>query len=110
MSLLMVSEEIPGSGGVVPLLACSGHEWQTRLRTGRTRALDKLPGASRSFLAGYDAPAWADVVADRGSEISQCIEAQLGAVAPLSRLSGVQVFEHGAWHTWPLAFQGAARV
>jgi len=29
----------------------------------------RLPGASRVVLAGYDAPGWADVVADRTDEI-----------------------------------------
>jgi ubiquinone/menaquinone biosynthesis C-methylase UbiE len=32
-------------------------------------AQGRLPGASRHVLAGYDAPGWADVVADRTAEI-----------------------------------------
>ncbi len=32
-------------------------------------ALARLPGASRHVLTGYDAPGWADVVADRTGEI-----------------------------------------
>ncbi|HEY0183259.1 MAG TPA: methyltransferase domain-containing protein [Rhodopila sp.] len=35
----------------------------------------RLPGASRHVLAGYDAPGWADVVADRSEEITELLSA-----------------------------------
>ena len=34
------------------------------------RALSRLPSAQRHVLAGYEAPGWVDVVADRGDEIA----------------------------------------
>src|SRR4030095_4242510 len=37
------------------------------------RAESRLPGARRIVLAGYDAPGWADVVADRTDEIVQAM-------------------------------------
>lgn len=33
------------------------------------RAADRLPGSQRMVLAGYDAPGWADVVADRTADM-----------------------------------------
>jgi SAM-dependent methyltransferase len=38
-------------------------------------ALARLPRASRRVLAGYDAPGWADVVADRTGEIVEVLSA-----------------------------------
>jgi ubiquinone/menaquinone biosynthesis C-methylase UbiE len=38
-------------------------------------ALARLPNASRHVLAGYEAPGWADVVADRASEIVEVLSA-----------------------------------
>jgi hypothetical protein len=38
------------------------------------RAERRLPGSERVVLAGYDAPGWADVVADRTDEIATHIE------------------------------------
>ena len=38
------------------------------------RAERRLPGSERVVLAGYDAPGWADVVADRTDEIAGYIE------------------------------------
>ena len=38
------------------------------------RAEQRLPGARRIILAGYDAPGWADVVADRTDEIAASME------------------------------------
>jgi len=38
------------------------------------RAEQRLPGSERVVLAGYDAPGWADVVADRTDEIAARIE------------------------------------
>ncbi len=40
-----------------------------------TRAEHRLPGAQRVVLAGYEAPGWADVVADRNDEIAAYMEA-----------------------------------
>ena len=36
-----------------------------------SRAAERLPGAIRHVLDGYDAPGWADVVADRTGEIAE---------------------------------------
>src|SRR6185437_7810757 len=49
------------------------------------RAEQRLPGARRTILAGYDAPGWADVVADRTDEIAASMEeffARLPAADP----------------------------
>lgn len=48
--------------------------------TGATveRAAARLPGAKRLVLADYDAPGWADVVADRGDEIVREMTGFLG--------------------------------
>ncbi|MBI2737287.1 MAG: methyltransferase domain-containing protein [Rhodospirillales bacterium] len=42
------------------------------------RAEARLPGSRRMVLAGYDAPGWADVVADRTDEIVQAMSGFLG--------------------------------
>ena len=42
------------------------------------RALPRLPGADRRVLAGYAAPGWADVVADRSEAISGWMSGWLG--------------------------------
>ena len=42
------------------------------------RAETRLPGSRRVVLAGYDAPGWADVVADRTDEIVQAMSGFLG--------------------------------
>ncbi len=47
--------------------------------TARARA--KLAGVRRIVLAGYDAPGWADVVADRTDEIVEAMTASLGPLA-----------------------------
>ena len=44
------------------------------------RAAERLAGARREVLAGYDAPGWADVVADRGQEIDQILSEHLSSV------------------------------
>src|SRR5262249_43825690 len=44
------------------------------------RAAQRLGGARRHVLEGYDAPGWADVVADRGEEIERAMVDHLGAV------------------------------
>ena len=51
------------------------------------RAATRLRGATRLVLAGYDAPGWADVVADRTDEIARAMSDFLGrleADAPAS--------------------------
>ena len=45
------------------------------------RAAERLPGARRRILAGYDAPGWADVVADRGAEIALFMVGHLDGAA-----------------------------
>jgi SAM-dependent methyltransferase len=42
------------------------------------RAAQRLPAAQRHLLGNYDAPGWADVVADRGEEIAARMIAFLG--------------------------------
>ncbi len=42
------------------------------------RAETRLPGSRRIVLGGYDAPGWADVVADRTDEIVQAMSGFLG--------------------------------
>ena len=46
-----------------------------------SRAEARLPGARRIVLGGYDAPGWADVVADRTDEIVQAMSSFLGGLA-----------------------------
>ena len=51
------------------------------------RAEARLPGSRRVVLAGYDAPGWADVVADRTDEIVRAMSGflgKLGADVPTS--------------------------
>lgn len=50
-------------------------------------AVARLPGASRHVLAGYDAPGWADVVADRTADIVAHL-ADLPAVPPVELRPG----------------------
>ncbi len=45
------------------------------------RAATRLPGATRTLLTDYDAPGWADVVADRTDEISKNVTRFLDVVA-----------------------------
>jgi len=42
------------------------------------RAAARLPGAARMVLSGYDAPGWADVMADRTAEVAEAMIAHLG--------------------------------
>jgi len=60
------------------LLMISGESGLTAEVTVRAEA--RLVGARRIVLAGYDAPGWADVVADRTDEIVQAISGFLGAL------------------------------
>lgn len=50
-------------------------------------ALARLPGATRHILAGYDAPGWADVVADRTAEIVAHL-ADLPTIPPVALTPG----------------------
>ena len=52
--------------------------------------LNRLPGASRHVLAGYDAPGWADVVADRTGQIVAILSA-LPPLAPVRLAAGAAV-------------------
>jgi SAM-dependent methyltransferase len=58
------------------LLMITGESGLTAEVTARAEA--RLPGARRIVLAGYDAPGWADVVADRTDEIVQAMSGFLG--------------------------------
>lgn len=60
------------------LLMISGERGLTADVTARAAA--RLAGARRVVLAGYDAPGWADVVADRTEEITREITDLLGRV------------------------------
>ncbi len=51
------------------------------------QAQDRLPGATRTVLAGYDAPGWADVVADRTAEVLAVFDA-LPSLPPADLPSG----------------------
>jgi ubiquinone/menaquinone biosynthesis C-methylase UbiE len=67
------------------LLMICGERGLTADVTGRAAA--RLRGATRRVLAGYDAPGWADVVADRTDEIAREVSDFLGrlnADAPAS--------------------------
>ncbi len=78
----------PVSFGAVPgrLLMICGDGGMTADVTARAEA--RLPGSRRIVLAGYDAPGWADVVADRTDEIVPAMSGFLGkftADAPTSQ-------------------------
>src|SRR3954465_11425545 len=60
------------------LLMICGENGLTAEVTARAEA--RLPGARRIVLAGYDAPGWADVVADRTNEIAQAMSGFLGGL------------------------------
>ena len=70
----------PVSFGAMPerLLMISGDGGLTGDVTSRAEA--RLPGSRRTVLAGYDAPGWADVVADRTDEIVQEMSGFLAAL------------------------------
>jgi ubiquinone/menaquinone biosynthesis C-methylase UbiE len=71
----------PASFAALPerLLTISGEGGLTADVTARAQA--RLPGSRRVVLAGYDAPGWADVVADRTDEIVQAMSAFLGSLS-----------------------------
>src|SRR5580765_1822438 len=58
------------------LLMICGESGLTAEVTARAEA--RLPSARRVVLAGYDAPGWADVAADRTDEIVQAMSGFLG--------------------------------
>jgi SAM-dependent methyltransferase len=60
------------------LLMICGESGLTAEVTARAEA--RLPGARRIVLAGYDAPGWAEVVADRTDEIVQAMSGFLGGL------------------------------
>ena len=71
------------------------------------RALPRLPGAERHVLRGYQAPGWADVVADRTDVIAGWMTGHLrrfaadppnAAVAAEGVVTGVSYRVHGAGH------------
>ncbi|HZX83365.1 MAG TPA: methyltransferase domain-containing protein [Reyranella sp.] len=68
----------PVSFGALPerLLMICGEGGLTAEVTARAAA--RLPGSRRVVLAGYDAPGWADVVADRTDEIVRAMSGFLG--------------------------------
>ena len=68
----------PVAFGALPerLLMISGEGGLTAEVTARAEA--RLPGSRRAVLAGYDAPGWADVVADRTDEIVRAMSGFLG--------------------------------
>ena len=77
----------PVSFGALPerLLMICGEGGLTAEVTARAEA--RLPGSRRVVLAGYDAPGWADVVADRTDEIVRAMSrflGKLGADVPTS--------------------------
>ena len=61
------------------------------------RAEARLPGSRRVVLAGYDAPGWADVVADRTDEIVRAMSGFLGklrADVPAERVARGRACRH----------------
>jgi ubiquinone/menaquinone biosynthesis C-methylase UbiE len=68
----------PVAFGALPerLLMICGEGGLTAEVTARAEA--RLPGSRRVVLAGYDAPGWADVVADRTDEIVRAMSGFLG--------------------------------
>jgi ubiquinone/menaquinone biosynthesis C-methylase UbiE len=70
----------PVSFGALPerLLMISDEGGLTAEVTARAEA--RLPGSRRVVLAGYDAPGWADVVADRTDEIVRAMSGFLGTL------------------------------
>ena len=68
------------------------------------RALPRLPGAQRQVLAGYAAPGWADVIADRTDAVVGRLTGFLDhfsadpprAVAPEGTVAGISYRIHGA--------------
>ena len=68
------------------LLMIAGEHGITREATGR--AMPRLPGAKWSLLPGYDAPGWADVVADRTAEVVALVTTHLDGVAGRSIAAG----------------------
>lgn len=58
------------AGRVVMISGVSGLTAQVT-----TQGLQRLPGSARVVLEGYDAPGWADVVADRTAEILRVFDA-----------------------------------
>jgi ubiquinone/menaquinone biosynthesis C-methylase UbiE len=71
-------DPMPFAGAASRLLMISGERGMTADVT--ARATDRLPGAKRVVLPGYDAPGWADVVADRTDEILRAMSGFLGSV------------------------------
>src|SRR6185295_10732080 len=66
----------PFEGVASRLMLISG---ETGLSVGTTeRAHERLPGAQRHVLRGYDAAGWSDVVADRTAELTDVIVGFLG--------------------------------
>jgi SAM-dependent methyltransferase len=64
-------DPVPFSSVAARTVLVAGEHGMTSTVT--SAALARLPGASRRVLAGYDAPGWADVVADRTDEIVEVL-------------------------------------
>lgn len=71
------------------------------------RAAERLNGATRHVLAGYDAPGWVDVVADRTAEIASRMTDFLGAFAASTPSAPVAEGMH-AGITWRIEGSGPA--
>jgi ubiquinone/menaquinone biosynthesis C-methylase UbiE len=95
-------------GGVADrLLMVSGETGLTAQVT--AGGAQRLPGARRIVLAGYDAPGWADVVADRQHEI---VREMLGFLRPL-RADTPAIAARGGSHagiSWRIEGAGPALV
>jgi ubiquinone/menaquinone biosynthesis C-methylase UbiE len=66
----------PFAGVSDRLLMLSGEKGLTATTT--ATAAERLPGATRHVLAGYEAAGWSDVVADRASEVARVMTGFLG--------------------------------
>lgn len=73
------------------------------------RAAERLPGCLRVVLDGYDAPGWADVVADRTTELTDHLRAFLGG-RPATTPSGLKREGTHAGISYRVQGQGPALV
>ena len=58
-------------------------------REATERAAQRLTGAKLQLLSGYDAPGWADVVADRTAEVVEAMTGFLGAVTDRGQVASI---------------------
>ena len=72
-------DPVPFAGVAERLLMISSEHGMTGPVT--ERAAERLPGARRHIIAGYDAAGWSDTVADRTGDVVGAIREALGGSA-----------------------------